>query len=218
MCCTSCNPSVVKKPQKREGQKKSRMLEVHINICPSGFVDKCSTAIISTLSSTDCKGGNIETNETNPRDYLKDPPVDFDNDIEPTSEVKAYTNDFKDPCVNFDVEIEPASEVKVYTNEYEEEEGLLETEFLPKRYDSIEDIISGLINESERCKDARTGGQLAFARNFLHEDTLHQYLLNQQAASYALLAHPSYYENGLTRGSTIENLSNCTSCFFSLIL
>ena len=67
-------------------KKKSRMLEVHINICPSGFVDKCSTAIISTLSSTDCKGGNIETNETNPRDYLKDPPVDFDNDIEPTSQ------------------------------------------------------------------------------------------------------------------------------------
>ena len=67
------------------------MLEVHINICPSGFVDKCSTAIISNLSSTDCKEGNIETNETNPRDDVKDPPVDFDNDIEPTSEVKAYT-------------------------------------------------------------------------------------------------------------------------------
>ena len=55
------------------------MLEVHINICPSGFVDKCSTAIISTLSSTDCKGGNIETNETNPRDDFKEAPVDFDN-------------------------------------------------------------------------------------------------------------------------------------------
>ena len=72
-------------------KKKSRMLEVQINICPSSFVDKCSTAIISNLSSTDCKEGNIETNETNPRVDVKDPPVDFDNDIEPTSEVKAYT-------------------------------------------------------------------------------------------------------------------------------
>ena len=128
------------------------------------------------------------------------------------------TNDFKDPCVDFDVEIEPTSEVKVYTNEYEEEEGLLETEFVPRRYDSIEYTISGLINESELCKDARTGGQLVFSRTFLHEDTLQQYLLNQQAASYALLRHPSYYENRLTRGSIIENLSNCAPCFFSLVL
>ena len=152
------------------------MLEVQINICPSSFVDKCSTTINSNLSSTDCEGGNMETNQTNPRD------------------------DFKDPCVDFDDEIEPTSEVKAYTNEYEEEEGLLETELL-----SIEDIISGLINESEQCKVARTGGKLAFSRTFLHEDTLHQYLLNTQAASSALFGlQPSLCHSG----STMENLSN----------
>ena len=53
---------------------------------------------------------------------------------------------------------------KVYTNEDEEEEGLSETESaLSRRDNSFEDVKSGLINESEQCKDARTGDQLAFA-------------------------------------------------------
>ena len=143
------------------------MLEVQINICPSSFVDKCSTAINSNLSSTDCEGGNMEN----------------------------LVDDFKDPRVDFDDEIDPASEVKVYTNEYEVEEALPEPELLLRRYYFIEDIISDLINECDWCKDARTGGQLAFSRTFLHEDTLHQYLVNTQAGiQYS--------------GSTIENLSN----------
>jgi len=137
--------------------------------------------VMPTPTSTDRAGtGNMESsNERNPRDDSKDPPVNVDDDIE------------------------PASEVKVYTNEDEDDEvGLPETEnSLSRRDKSIEDVKSGLINESEQCKDARTGDQLAFARTFLHEATLHQYLLNQQAASYALLGRPSFWENALTGGS-----------------
>ena len=92
-----------------------------------------------------------------------------------------------DENVDADDDIAPDSEVKVYTNE--DEEGVPETESaLSRRDGSIENVKSGLINESEQCKDARTGDQLAFARSFLHEETtLYQYLFNQQAASYALL-------------------------------
>jgi len=136
--------------------------------------------VMPTPTSTDRAGtGNMESsNERNPRDDSKDPPVNVDDDIE------------------------PASEVKVYTNEDEDDEvGQTETESLSRRDKSIEDVKSGLINESEQCKDARTGDQLAFARTFLHEATLHQYLLNQQAASYALLGRPSFWENALTGGS-----------------
>ena len=93
-----------------------------------------------TPTSTDRSGNMESSNERNPRDDSKDPPVNVDDDIE------------------------PASEVKVYTNEDEEEEGLPETEnSLSRRDKSIEDVKSGLINESEQCKDARTGDQLAFA-------------------------------------------------------
>jgi hypothetical protein len=104
--------------------------------------------VMPTPTSTDRAGTgrNMETNQpvltnsANPRDDSKDPPVNVDDDIE------------------------PASEVKVYTNEDEEEEGLPETESsLSRRDKSIEDVKSGLINESEQCKDARTGDQLAFA-------------------------------------------------------
>ena len=120
-----------------------------------------TTAVSSTNHGT---GGMESSNENNPRDNSKDPPVNVDDDIA------------------------PASEVKVYTNEDEEEEGLPETESTLSRRDKfIEDVKSGLINESKECKDARTGDQLAFARTFLHEEaTLYQYLLNQQAASGTL--------------------------------
>jgi hypothetical protein len=108
--------------------------------------------VMPTPTSTDRAGTgrNMETNQpvltnsANPRDDSKDPPVNVDDDIE------------------------PASEVKVYTNEDEEEEGLPETESsLSRRDKSIEDVKSGLINESEQCKDARTGDQLAFASKSL---------------------------------------------------
>ena len=105
--------------------------------------------VMPTPTSTDRAGTgrNMETNQpvltssANPRDDSKDPPVNVDDDIE------------------------PASEVKVYTNEDEDDEvGLPETEnSLSRRDKSIEDVKSGLINESEQCKDARTGDQLAFA-------------------------------------------------------
>ena len=96
--------------------------------------------VMPTPTSTDRSGNMESSNERNPRDDSKDPPVNVDDDIE------------------------PASEVKVYTNEDEEEEGLPETEnSLSRRDKSIEDVKSGLINESEQCKDARTGDQLAFA-------------------------------------------------------
>ena len=96
-----------------------------------------TTAVSSTNHGT---GGMESSNENNPRDNSKDPPVNVDDDIA------------------------PASEVKVYTNEDEEEEGLPETESTLSRRDKfIEDVKSGLINESKECKDARTGDQLAFA-------------------------------------------------------
>ena len=109
--------------------------------------------VMPTPTSTDRAGrGNMESsNERNPRDDSKDPPVNVDDDIE------------------------PASEVKVYTNEDEDDEvGLPETEnSLSRRDKSIEDVKSGLINESEQCKDARTGDQLAFAsKSFLFLNTL----------------------------------------------
>ena len=147
--------------------------------------------VMPTPTSTDRAGTgrNMETNQpvltssANPRDDSKDPPVNVDDDIE------------------------PASEVKVYTNEDEDDEvGLPETEnSLSRRDKSIEDVKSGLINESEQCKDARTGDQLAFARSFLQEEaTLYQYLLNQQAASCALP------DNVLNRGNSPASGSAAT--------
>ena len=76
--------------------------------------------VMPTPTSTDRAGpGNMESsNERNPRDDSKDPPVNVDDDIE------------------------PASEVKVYTNEDEDDEvGLPETEnSLSRRDKSIEDV------------------------------------------------------------------------------
>ena len=122
------------------------------------------------------------SNETNPGDNSKDPPVDVDDDIAPDSEVK------------------------VYTNEDEEEEGLPEMESALSRRDKyVEDVKSGLINESEQCKDARAGDHLAFARSFLHEEaTLYQYLLNQQADPCALPG------NVLNRGNSPASGSAAT--------
>ena len=107
----------------------------------------------TAVSSTNHATGSMESsNETNPGDNSKDPPVDVDDDIAPDSEVKVYTN--------------------------EDEEGVPETESaLSRRDGSIENVKTGLINESEQCKDARTGDQLAFARSFLHE-TKKLHLLN----------------------------------------
>ena len=135
----------------------------------------------TAVSSTNHATGSMESsNETNPRDNSKDPTVDVDDDIAPDSEVKVYTN--------------------------EDEEGVPETESaLSRRDGSIEDVKSGLINESEQCKDARTGDQLAFARSFLQEEaTLYQYLLNQQAASCALP------DNVLNRGNSPASGSAAT--------
>ena len=87
-------------------------------------------------TTTACNPNNMEANET-PRGSLEDS---------------------KDPPVSVDDDIEPASEVKVYTNEEEEDE-VPETE----KRDRNDDLKSSLINESEQCKDARTGDQLAFA-------------------------------------------------------
>ena len=86
----------------------------------------------------------------------------------PRGSLEGLDTNSKDPPVSVtDDDIEPASEVKVYSNEDDQEEELQESKHgafeAGFRRDKIEDDKSGLINESEQSKDARHGDQLAFA-------------------------------------------------------